>query len=561
MANHKKEKSRYDIPGRGSTHPLLPWVAISIALIAWAALAFFIFPEGLDGKSGADILQYFLSTEQSGIRFRSSMLLGPFVLALMACLLAERTRLFNAKTALQKRSADLEKINEILTRENQERREAEEQLTRQAFYDPLTRLPNRALFTDHLQNALERRKRSPANIFAVFFLDIDRFKVINDGLGHIVGDQLLIQVSQRLRRHVRSSDTVARFGGDEFAILMEDAGEITHVNDLANRINADTKSSFHVLGHEIFLTVSIGIALSSASDYERTDDLMRDADIAMYQAKARGKACHVIFDATMHAEAATALRLETDLRRAVEKNEFTLHFQPIIEMANDKIIGFEALVRWQHPIRGLITPTYFIKAAEETGLIIPLGQWVIREACRKMSKWQRQFPVYRDLTISVNISGKVFSQPGFYEVIEDILRETGLAAPSLRLEIVESMLIENPEPAAALLKRLNDMKIRFDIDDFGTGYSALNYLRHLPINGLKIDRSFIEAMNSDKSNTEIVRTIIALAHSLDLDVIAEGIETTEQLEIFRTMKGGYAQGFFIARPMDSEAVEGLLSLK
>jgi EAL domain-containing protein (putative c-di-GMP-specific phosphodiesterase class I) len=316
-----------------------------------------------------------------------------------------------------------------------------------------------------------------------------------------------------------------------------------------------------VLGHEIFLTVSIGIALSSASDYERTDDLMRDADIAMYQAKARGKACHVIFDSKMHAEAATALRLETDLRRAVEKNEFTLHFQPIIAMENDKIIGFEALVRWQHPVRGLITPTYFIRAAEETGLIIPLGQWVIREACRKMSQWQRQFPRYRDLTISVNISGKVFAQPGFYEVIEDILRETGLAAPSLRLEIVESMLIENPEPAAALLKRLNDLKIRFDIDDFGTGYSALNYLRHLPINGLKIDRSFIEALNSDRSNAEIVKTIIALAHSLNLDVIAEGIETTEQLEIFRTMKGEYAQGFFIYRPMDGSAVEDLLSLR
>jgi EAL domain-containing protein (putative c-di-GMP-specific phosphodiesterase class I) len=263
----------------------------------------------------------------------------------------------------------------------------------------------------------------------------------------------------------------------------------------------------------------------------------------------------------MHTELKTALWLETDLRKALENKEFTVYYQPIISMVNNKIIGFEALVRWNHPERGFLSPLDFMTVAEETGLIIPIGEWVIHEACRQLRQWQEQFPDHRDLTVSVNVSSKVFSLPDFYEVIVKILHETGLAAGSLRLEIVERMLIENPEPAADLLRRLKDLHIRFDIDDFGTGYSALNYLRHFPIDGLKIDRSFISALPSDKNNAEIVKTIIALANNLNLDVIAEGIETTEQMEIYRTMKGGYAQGFFIFRPMDSKAIENILNAK
>ncbi len=538
--------------------------AVYIVLLAWGLLALYIYSV-LNGGLRADILKFFLSTEQSGIKFRAAMLLGPFALTVIGYLINERARLFGramlAQEELAQRSADLEKVNGLLLRENAERKKKEEQLARRAFHDSLTDLPNRALFMDHLQGALQRRKRSPDHNFAVFFLDVDRFKVINDGLGHFIGDQLLIMLAQRLKKSVRAVDTVARFGGDEFAILMEDIGNPDQVHHLSSRIKEEMGPPFVVGGHEILVTVSVGIVLSDAGEYWRTDELVRDADIAMYDAKAKGRARHVIFDSEMHAQATRMIRLETELQRAVERNEFILYYQPIIRMDGNEIIGFEALVRWQHPERGLIHPPDFMAVAEESGLIIPIGEWVVREACRQMRQWQDQFPGYENLTISVNISGKVFSQSNFYDVIEDILHETGLEPSKLRLEIVESMLIENPEIATDILKRLQKLNIRFDIDDFGTGYSALNYLRHFPINGLKIDRSFIEAMPSDKNNAEIVKVIIALARVLNLDVIAEGIETTEQMEVFRNMRGEYAQGFYIFRPMDSKAVATILGAR
>ncbi len=546
-----------------SAYKMLSRLALYTVLLAYVLLGLYIFSVTQDVGFNSGIVEYFLSAEQSGIKFRALVLLAPFVLTVISYLINERAQLFKktilAETELRQRAIELDKVNELLTRENIERKKAEEQLIRQAFSDSLTNLPNRALFMDRLHKTLERKKRHPDYVFAVLFLDVDRFKVINDGLGHFIGDQLLTLISQRLQKSIRSVDTVARFGGDEFAICVEDAKELSYINDLADRIKDEMRLPFYVFGHEIFASLSIGIVLSTASDYSRPDDLIRDADIAMYHAKARGKACHVIFDSAMHAEATTLLWLETELRRALENDEFTLYYQPIISVENNKIIGFEALVRWQHPNRGLMLPMDFMAVAEETGLIIPIGQWVLREACRQMRQWQGQFPEYRNLTVSVNISGKVFSHPDFYEVIEEILYETGLEASSLRLEIVERMLMENPEPAAALLKRLKDLNVRFDIDDFGTGYSALNYLRHFPIDGLKIDRSFINALTFNDNNAEIVKTIVALAQALKLDVIAEGIETIQQLEMYRTMKGEYAQGFFIFRPMDSKAVENLLT--
>jgi diguanylate cyclase (GGDEF)-like protein len=530
-----------------------------MVFLAWTILGVYILSIYKGFNYG--VIEYFLSTEQSGIRFRALMLLAPVVLTLLSYLVNERAKFFKkallAEKELLQRTIELEKVNELLTRENNERKKTEEQLTRQAFYDLLTNLPNRALFMDRLHSSLERKKRNQDYAFAVFFLDVDRFKIINDSLGHVIGDHLLKMLSQRLKKHVRSIDTFARFGGDEFAILMEDIKETRNVNDFAGRIQDEMKRPFHVFGHEIFATVSIGIVLSAPA-YTQPDEVLRDADTAMYNAKARGKACHVVFDSTMHAEATLALQLETELRRAVERSEFTVYYQPIISMKNNRIVSFEALVRWQHPERGLIAPSEFILVAEETGLIIPIGEMVIREACRQMRQWQDQFPEYRDLSVSVNVSSKVFSQPDFYQVIEQTLRETGLDARSLRLEIVERMLIENPEQAAVLLRRFKDLNVRFDIDDFGTGYSALNYLRHFPIDGLKIDGSFINALTFDKNNAEIVKTIIALGHALSLDVIAEGIETIEQLDIFRTMKGEYAQGFYLFRPMDCRAVENIL---
>jgi len=540
-------------------------MALYIVLLAYVLLGLYIFFITQNVGFNSGIVEYFLSAEQSGIKFRALVLLAPFVLTVISYLINERAQLFKktilAEKELRQRTLELDKVNELLKNENAERKKAEEQLIRQAFSDSLTNLPNRALFMDRLHKTLERKKRYPDYVFAVLFLDVDRFKVINDGLGHFIGDQLLIVLSQRLKKSIRSVDTVARFGGDEFAILVDDAKEPSCINDLADRIQDEMRLPFSVFGHEIFASVSIGIVLSNVGDYSRPDELIRDADIAMYHAKARGRACHEIFDSVMHAEATTLLWLETELRRALERNEFTLYYQPIISVEDNKIIGFEALVRWQHPNRGLMLPLDFMAVAEETGLIIPIGQWVVREACRQMRQWQEQFPEHRNLTVSVNISSKMFSQPDFCEVIEEILHETGLQASSLRLEIVERMLIENPEPAAALLQRLKDLNVRFDIDDFGTGYSALNYLRHFPIDGLKIDRSFVNALTSDKNNAEIVKTIIALAQALKLDVIAEGIETIQQLEMYTTMKGEYAQGFYIFRPMDSRAIENLLGTR
>jgi diguanylate cyclase (GGDEF)-like protein len=550
-------------PANSSAYKMLSRMAFYCVIFAWIILGIYIFFEYANFNKG--IIEYFLSTEQSAIKFRALILLAPFVLTAVGYLVNEKAKLLkktlSAEKELRQRTIELEKVNELLTKENIERRKAEELLTNHAFYDSLTNLPNRSLFMDRLHNSMERRKRYKDHTFAVLFLDVDRFKIVNDSLGHVIGDHLLIMISQRLKKHMRSIDTIARFGGDEFAILMEDTKGNGHANDLADRIHKEMSLPFSVFGHEIFATVSIGIVLSNLSDYSRPEELLRDADTAMYNAKARGKACHVIFDSTMHAEAATLLQLETDLRKAVEHNEFILYYQPILLLENKRIIGFEALIRWRHPSRGLITPAEFILVAEETGLILTMSKWIIREACRQMHSWQEQFPEYRNLAISVNVSSKVFSQLDFYEMIEKILQETGLEGSCLKLEIVESMLIENPEPAAALIKRLKNLNVRFDIDDFGTGYSALNYLRHFPINGLKIDGSFINALTSDKNNAEIVKTIISLGQALNLEVVAECIETPEQLEQFMGMHGKYAQGFFLFRPMDSKSVENLLREK
>lgn len=513
---------------------------------------YYVFREGF--------LWYFPYVDWSGFKFLALTLLPSFILIALGYLINKRAKLFRKSVAtLRQRIIELEGVNELLSRENGERKKAEDLLTRQAFYDSLTNLPNRALFIDHLRSSLERKKRHPDHSFAILFLDLDRFKVINDSLGHMIGDQLLVMLSQRLKKHIRSADTIARLGGDEFAVLMEDTKEISGVYDIAERFHGEMRSPFSIFGREIFTTMSIGIVMSNRGNYTESEELLRDADTAMYHAKERGKACHVVFDSTMHAKATAALWVETELRRAVEHNDFVVYYQPIISVEENKITGFEALLRWQHAERGIITPSEFITVAEETGLIIPLGERVIREACRQLKAWQEQFPSCRDLTVSVNVSGKVFSQPDFFDFVKNILEEIGLEGSCLRLEIVERTLIENAEPAAAVMKRFGDLNVRFDIDDFGTGYSALNYLRHFPIKGLKIDGSFINALTSDKNNAAIVKTIIALGRDLGLDVIAEAIETVEQLDVFKDMKGEYAQGFYLFRPMDSKAAGNHLS--
>jgi diguanylate cyclase (GGDEF)-like protein len=557
MGQFKSEK----IISSDSAYKVLSRTALYTVILAWVMLGVYIFSIYEGFSKG--ILEYFILTDRSGIKFRSLILLVPFVLTLMGYLINDRAKLFRkaivAERELRRRTIEVEKVNELLTHENSERKKAEDLLTRQAFYDSLTNLPNRALFIDRLRALLERKKRYPDHSFAVLFLDLDRFKVINDSLGHMIGDQLLIMLAQRLKRHIRTVDTIARFGGDEFGVLLEETSELSGAEDIAERFHKEMKSPFSIFGREVFATISIGIVMSTMGDYTRPEELLRDADTAMYHAKERGKARHVIFDSTMHAKATMALWLETELRRAVEQNAFVVYYQPIVSVGENRLTGFEALLRWKHPERGIITPGEFIMVAEETGLILPIGDLVIRESCRQLKAWQEQYPYCRDMTVSVNVSARVFSQPEFFDTVKKILEETGLEGRCLRLEIVEKTLIENPEPAAALIQRFRDLNVRFDIDDFGTGYSALNYLRHFPIRGLKIDGSFINALTFDSNNAAIVKTIVALGHDLGLDVIAEGIETVEQLDVFRTMKGEYAQGFYLFRPMDGTAAGELLS--
>jgi diguanylate cyclase (GGDEF)-like protein len=544
-----------------SAYKVLSRTAFYIVILGWILLAIYIFY--IDEGFSKDIIEHFLSADDSGIKLQTAILFVPLVLILLGYLINDRANLFRktltAERESRQRAVELEKVNELLIRENGERKKAEDLLTRQAFYDSLTNLPNRALFIDRLRSSLERKKRYPDHLFAVLFLDLDRFKIINDSLGHMIGDQLLIMLAQRLNKHIRAIDTLARFGGDEFAVLMETAEGISSVNEIAERFHNELRSPFAIFGREVYTTMSMGIVMSNMGNYTRPEELLRDADTAMYHAKERGKACHVVFDSAMHAKATSALWLETELRNAVQQNDFVVHYQPIMSLGDNKITGFEALLRWQHAERGIITPSEFIMIAEETGLILPLGERVIREACRQLRAWQEQFPSLGSLSVSVNVSAKVFSQPNFFETVKKILEETGLEGSCLRLEIVERTLIENPEPAAAVIRRFKELNVLFDIDDFGTGYSALNYLRHFPIKGLKIDGSFINALTFDSNNMAIVKTVIALGRDLGLDVIAEGIETVEQLDAFKTMKGEYGQGFYLFRPMDSKAAGDLLS--
>jgi len=430
-----------------------------------------------------------------------------------------------------------------------ERRQAQEALRHQAFYDALTGLPNRALFTDRLGHALEHDRRRPGYPCAVLFLDLDRFKVINDSLGHAAGDQFLVSTARRLASCLRPKDTAARIGGDEFVILLEDFGGEGDPVRVAERVQAEMSRPLELGGQEVSATVSIGIVLMSAALYDRPEDVLRDADIAMYRAKTGGRARCQVFGAEMHAHAVALLRLETDLRRAVEREQFRLHYQPIVSLESGRITGFEALVRWQHPQRGLVGPGEFLPLAEETGLILSLGRWVLREACRQNGRWRRQFPQEPFLTVSINLASRQFAQAALVETITEALEEAGLEASGLGLEITESGIMEDVE-AAAMLSRLRDLGVSVSIDDFGTGYSSLSRLHSLPLDSLKIDRSFVAQMNGSDS---MIRAVVTLAHGLRIDVVAEGVETAEQLAALRALNCRYGQGYFFSRPLDAAA--------
>jgi diguanylate cyclase (GGDEF)-like protein/PAS domain S-box-containing protein len=437
------------------------------------------------------------------------------------------------------------------------RRRAEQQLVHEAFHDALTGLPNRAWFMEQLQISLNLVHSHKDRLFAVLFLDLDRFKLINDSIGHMVGDQLLIAIASRLRHCLGSEDKVARLGGDEFTILLDDIRNANEAIEVADRIQKQLSQPFNLGGYETFTTVSIGIALSNA-DYQRPEDFLRDADTAMYQAKSLGKARYVIFDKGMHAKAVNLLQLETDLRRAIDRNEFFIEYQPIVEIETGRLQGFEALVRWQHPDRGSILPGRFIDVAEETGFIVAIGEWVLQQACRQMQLWKQKHSLTIPLSISINLSGRQFGHSNLLAQITRILEVTGLDPRSLKLEITESVVMESVESAAGTLEKLRDLGIEISIDDFGTGYSSLSFLHRLPINTLKIDRSFVGRMAENNENKEIVRTIIMLANTLSMGVIAEGVETKEQAELLRELGCQSMQGFLVSKPLDAHLTERLI---
>ena len=424
------------------------------------------------------------------------------------------------------------------------RRKAQARLLQAAFYDPLTGLPNRALFKDRLEIAFARAKGREAARFAVFFLDLDRFKLVNDSLGHRAGDELLVQIARRLESCRRAGDTVARLGGDEFTLLVEGVATDEEAIAVAERVHRSLIPPYMIEGHEVFAGASIGIALGGPAT-ERVEHLLRDADTAMYRAKVRG--CrHAVFDSSMHERAMAALRIENELRRALERGELRVHYQPIVELSSSKVLGVEALVRWEHRERGLVPPSEFIPLAEETGLVVPLGHWVLDEACRALSTLPEQ------ITLSVNLSGRQLLQPEFCTELKEMLARCRIDPSRLRLELTESMLIGNGAAAIAALTQLRGTGVRLCIDDFGTGYSSLSYLHELPIDSLKIDRSFVGAMGDDERKIKIVQSILVLGKGLGIDVVAEGVETAEQADLLRRLGCEKAQGYFFARPVPLE---------
>lgn len=439
-------------------------------------------------------------------------------------------------------------------------------ITERKVSDPLTGLPNRLLFIDRLGRLIHHARRRKDALFAILFLDLDGFKMINDSLGHLIGDQLLLGVANRLEKCLRSTDTlarlgesftVARLGGDEFTILLDDLKDPNDAKSAADRLMKALSSPFILGGKEVFTSVSIGIALSNSA-YEQPEDMLRDADTAMYRAKSLGKARFEVFDAAMRASVMARLQLETDLRGALEREEFRNFYQPIVSLESGQIVGFEALLRWQHPSRGLIGPQEFIHVAEETGLIRELGWWNLREACRQMTIWRTSANGSRDLIISVNLSAKQFLQPNLVADIRKLLCELELSPGALKLEITESAVMADPSAAVEMLQQIKSIGIHLAIDDFGTGYSSLSYLHRFPLDTLKIDRSFIRDMEGEGEGLEIARTILPMANNLRLDVVAEGVETIEQVALLKQLRCKYAQGYYFSKPLSAESTTALL---
>ena len=434
----------------------------------------------------------------------------------------------------------------------------EQKLRHESVHDPLTGLPNRTLFMRRLSDATHRARRGQDGLFAVLFLDVDGFKLVNDSMGHHVGDEMLITIARRLEGCVRGGDIVARLGGDEFAILLERIADVRDAAMVAERVQEALQTPLSIGGYEHATSASIGVALSTGAS-EQPEYVLRSADIAMYRAKNSGRGRYEMFDRAMHAEALTRLQIETDLRHAFERDEFFLHYQPIVSLSQGRIIGAEALIRWRHFERGIVSPATFVPVAEDTGLVVPLGRWVLREACRQAHVWQGRGTEGQPFSISVNLSVREFGQPDLVRAVASILEETRCPAQSLRIEITESAIIGQKHPAIETIEQLRALGVGIHLDDFGTGYSALSYLHRLPLDAVKVDRAFTSSIDQEERPLHVVRAIISLAHAIGLEVVAEGVANLRQLELLREMGCDLAQGFIFSRPCNTEEMETLLS--
>ncbi len=462
---------------------------------------------------------------------------------------------------VQARTIELEVTNQKLQQEISDRVAVEQQLIHDALHDSLTGLANRTLLMERIDFAIQHGKRNPDYLFALLFIDLDRFKAINDSLGHLIGDKLLIAIARLLPEGLRETDTVARLGGDEFVILLNNIKDITDALLVSDRLQSRLNLPFTIEDQTIFTGASIGIALSSTG-YQNSSQILRDADIAMYRAKEKGKARSEVFDEAMYIQTLKTIELERNLRLALKNHQLILYYQPIILLENSTLAGFEALIRWQHPIRGFISPEEFIPVAENNGLIVSIGDWVLTEACKQLVNWQQQYantPGVANLKISVNVASQQLQETNFINKLDAILQTTGLNPSCLRLEITERVLVDSGQNTRNTISQIKQRKIKLSIDDFGTGYSSLSYLRRLPIDNLKIDRSFVNSLNSDSESLEIVKTIITLAHTLDMDAIAEGVETIEQVKQLRALNCEYAQGYLFAKPLPAKEILLIIS--